>query len=157
MTKHFFINEGCHSSMKKQQINCFIKAYVSTWNIIIFKTLLSTRHYVQTRNRCENLDLAGRNVIFGIIVNTFKFSTRNTLVYLSSRHLALVCKPVLCFFVFFLVIGIHSIQGWTATTRHGVTRKKSTKRLQHTGNLFRKNLQLEDVDIDILVTSRNGD
>ena len=101
MTKHFFINEGCHSSMKKQQINCFIKAYVSTWNIIIFKPWLSTRHYLQTRNRCENLDLAGRNVIFGIIVNTFKFSSRNTLVYLSSRHLALVCKPVLCFFVFF--------------------------------------------------------
>ena len=105
MTKHFFINEGCHSSMKKQQINCFIKAYVSTWNIIIFKTLLSTRHYVQTRNRCENLDLAGRNVIFGIIVNTFKFSSRNTLVYLSSRHLALACKPVLCFFFFFCLFG----------------------------------------------------
>ena len=31
--------------------------------------------------------------------------------------------------------------GWTAT-RSGVTRKRSTKRLTHTGNLFRKNLQL---------------
>ena len=71
-----------------------------------------------------------------------------------------------------------------------VTRKRSTKRLNHTGNLFRKNLQLkvfvnsrvnankivgqrkafhrqripepscvrkETVDIDILVTSKNGD
>ena len=46
--------------------------------------------------------------------------------------------------VFFL-IGIHSIQSWTATTRHGVTRKRNTKRLRHTGNLFRKNLQLKDV------------
>ena len=79
--------------------------------------------------------------------------------------------------------------GWTAT-RSGVTRKRSTKRLTHTGNLFRKNLQLnvsvnsrlkatqvigqrkvlyrqiipesscvrkETIDIDILVTSRNGD
>ena len=27
-----------------------------------------------------------------------------------------------------------------ATTRHGVTRKRSTKRLKHAGNLFRKNL-----------------
>ena len=27
--------------------------------------------------------------------------------------------------------------------RHGVTRKRSTKRVKHTGNLFRKNLQLE--------------
>ena len=47
-------------------------------------------------------------------------------------------------YIFFL-IGIHSMQGWTATTRHGVTRKRSTKRLERTGNLFRKNLQLKDV------------
>ena len=33
----------------------------------------------------------------------------------------------------FFKIGIHSMQDWT------VTRKKSTKRLRHTGNLFRKN------------------
>ena len=82
------------------------------------------------------------------------------------------------------------MQGLTATTRHGVTRKGSTKKLKYTGNLFRKNLQSKDicnfrlkatnivgqrrafyrqripepscarketVDIDILVTSRNGD
>ena len=47
-------------------------------------------------------------------------------------------------FIIFL-IGIQSMQGWTVTTRHGVTRKRSTKRLEHTGNLFRRNLQLEDV------------
>ena len=41
---------------------------------------------------------------------------------------------------FFLIV-IHSMQDWTATTRHGVTRKRSTTRLQQTGNLFRKNLQ----------------
>ena len=90
--------------------------------------------------------------------------------------------------VYFL-IGIHSMQAWTATTRYGVTRKRRIKRLKHTGNLFRKNLQLQlryllildlkpfrsqrrasyrqkipesvrgkkTVDIDILVTSRNGD
>ena len=43
------------------------------------------------------------------------------------------------------LIKIHSMQDWTATTRHGITRKRSTKRLEHTGNLFRKNLQLKDV------------
>ena len=43
---------------------------------------------------------------------------------------------------FFFLIGIHSMQAWAATTRHGVTKKGSTKRLDHTGNLFRKNLQL---------------
>ena len=46
---------------------------------------------------------------------------------------------------FFFLIGIHSMQGWTATKRHGVTRKRSTKRLEHTGNMFRKDLQLKDV------------
>ena len=36
-------------------------------------------------------------------------------------------------------------EGWTATTRYGVTRKRNTKRLRHAGNLFRKNPQLKDV------------
>ena len=60
---------------------------------------------------------------------------------------------------FFKKIGIHAMQCWTATMRHGVTRKRSSKRLKHTQNLFRKNLQSKDVidNIDILVTSRNGD
>ena len=52
----------------------------------------------------------------------------------------------LVFFIYlFILIGIHSMQGSTATMRHGVTRKRSTKRLEHTENLFRKNLQLKDV------------
>ena len=46
---------------------------------------------------------------------------------------------------FFFLIGIHSMQGCTATTRHRVKRKGGTKRLKHTGNLFRKNLQLKDI------------
>ena len=45
----------------------------------------------------------------------------------------------------FFKTGIHSMQGCTATTRHGVTRKEAQKRLQHTENLFRKNLQLKHV------------
>ena len=49
------------------------------------------------------------------------------------------------FFILFFFIGIHSMQGRTATTRYGVTRKKAQKRLQGTENLFRKNLQLKDV------------
>ena len=38
----------------------------------------------------------------------------------------------------FFLIGIHSMQSGTVTTRHGVTKKRSTKRLKHAGNLFRK-------------------
>ena len=37
------------------------------------------------------------------------------------------------------------MQAWTATTMHEVTRKKAQKRLEDTENLFRKNLQLNDV------------
>ena len=91
--------------------------------------------------------------------------------------------------LFLKQIGIHTMQGWTATTKHGVTRKRSTKKIQHAENLFTKNLQLKDVnsrlkatkiigqrkafyrqripesscarkqtaDIDILLTSRNGE
>ena len=90
-----------------------------------------------------------------------------------------------CLYFRFFLIGIHSMQDWTATTRHGVTRKRTTKRLKDTGNQITKNLQLkisvnskiigqrkafykqripesscarkEAVDKDIVVTSRNGD
>ena len=48
-------------------------------------------------------------------------------------------------FVLFFLIGIHCMQGRTATTRLGVTRKEAQKRLHDTENLFRKNLQLKDV------------
>ena len=40
------------------------------------------------------------------------------------------------------LIGIYSMEDGNATTRHEVTRKRSTKRLKHTGNLFTRNLQL---------------
>ena len=43
------------------------------------------------------------------------------------------------------LIGIHSMQGLTATTMHVVTRKRDTKRLNNTGNLFRKKLQIKGV------------
>ena len=36
----------------------------------------------------------------------------------------------------FFKIAIHSMQGGTANIRHGVTRKRSTKRLKHTENLL---------------------
>ena len=45
----------------------------------------------------------------------------------------------------FFKIGIHSMDDWTATTRHGVTRTRNEKRLKHPGNVFRKNLQLKGV------------
>ena len=41
---------------------------------------------------------------------------------------------------YYFLIEIHSMQGRTATARHGVTRKRNTKRIKHIRNLFRKNL-----------------
>ena len=56
--------------------------------------------------------------------------------HLERKHGHLAIAP------YFFLIGIHSMQGWTATKRHRAARKRSAKRLKHTGNLFRKNLQL---------------
>ena len=58
-------------------------------------------------------------------------------MYIINTHVVLSIS--------FFLIGIHSMRGSTATTRHGVTRKRSTKRLKHTGNLIRKNQQLKDI------------
>ena len=43
------------------------------------------------------------------------------------------------------LIQVHSVKGSTATTRQGFTRKKTTKELKHTENMFRKNVLLKDV------------
>ena len=55
----------------------------------------------------------------------------------------------------FFLIGINFIQGRTASTRHGVARKRNIKRLQHTENLFRKNLQLKMSVNSRLVVTKN--
>ena len=44
--------------------------------------------------------------------------------------------------IFFKKNKSHSFLGWIATTRLGDRRKRNTKRLKHTRNLFRKNLKL---------------
>ena len=47
--------------------------------------------------------------------------------------------------ILFLIGIMNAMQGWTATTRHGLARKEVQKRLQDTENIFRKNLQLKDL------------
>ena len=51
------------------------------------------------------------------------------------------CGFIIEFCVVFLIV-IRSMQSWTGTTRHTDTRKRSTKRLKHTANLFTKNIYL---------------
>ena len=72
------------------------------------------------------------------LVYLFKVVTKLTLF---SNVSAQISNFKLSNQIFFFKIGIHSMQGWTATTRYGVTRKRTTKRLKHTGNLFRKTPQ----------------
>ena len=73
------------------------------------------------------------------ISNKFKtFVQKNGIKHIFRAPYTLLQKV-------FFEIGIHSLQDWTTTVGHGVTRKRTTKRLKHTGNLFRKNLQLKGV------------
>ena len=46
------------------------------------------------------------------------------------------------FFPLFYWDSLH--EGSTATTTHGIIRKRSTKRLKHIGKLFRMNLKVSD-------------
>ena len=69
--------------------------------------------------KCITFDLKKyRGVIFYDTEESCKIWKKNWLVCLS------------------FLIGIHFMQGWTAATRHGVIRKRHTKRLKHPGNLF---------------------
>ena len=65
----------------------------------------------------------------------------------NKNHFTYIISNICPLFqpLIFLLIGIHSMQGRTATTRHEVTGKEAQKRIQDTENLFRKNLQLKDV------------
>ena len=73
----------------------------------------------------------------------FAFKKENP--FFSSNQIYDILSEEILFEMIFFLIGIHSMQSRTAPMRHGVTTKRSTKRLHHTGNLFRKNLQLKDV------------
>ena len=55
--------------------------------------------------------------------------------------LLLLARTVLSTSIF--LIGIHSMQGWTTTTRHGVTRKRNSKRWRHTGNCLERTYSLK--------------
>ena len=56
-----------------------------------------------------------------------------------------VLLAVLVSCTFFFLIGIHSMQSWTATMRDRVTNKKKYKTLNHAGNQLRKGLQMKGV------------
>ena len=45
--------------------------------------------------------------------------------------------------LFFILLEFMPCKAEQVAMRHGVTRKKSTTKLKHSGNLFKKNLQLK--------------
>ena len=74
-----------------------------------------------------------------IIINIYIYIYIYTYIYIY------ICICIYIYvYVYIYLIGIHAMQGWTATARHEVTRKRNTKRLRRTGNPLRKNLHLKD-------------
>ena len=61
--------------------------------------------------------------------------THNVLMSLISLTLSMFGTLILTlnFYYCYYLIGIYFIQDWTAIIRHGVTRKRSTRRKAHTG------------------------
>ena len=79
----------------------------------------------------------------GIPIEIRGFMKQHFIIFKPDENY--ICLEYLRDCTFFLLIGIHSMQGTAATTRHGVTRKRGTKRLKHARNLLRKDLQLKDI------------
>ena len=85
---------------------------------------------------CELLYLGKKVYIFRLLDLKMTWEAIRTRKVTGSNYIH--------FHIYILEIN-NSMQGWKATTRHEVTTKKSTKRLKHTGNMFRNNLQLKGV------------
>ena len=77
-------------------------------------------------------------VKIGVLKNFFKFYKENPAWESLFNNVAGLKRSV-------TLLKRVSSTDWTATMKHGVTGKRNVKRLQHTGNLFSKNLQLIDV------------
>ena len=75
------------------------------------------------------------------LFSVFKIQVAFNLYWLSASVFHHYYECTFLNIGFFLIV-FYYMQGWTATTRHGVTRKRSIKRSKHTVNLFTKNLQL---------------
>ena len=122
--------------------NCFAKGAIDT-HPILHQILQFKRKYF------DYIPLANNESLFVTPIDTSEvFNITSFKVESDGPNSSFSIKilKLLFFFFFFFSIGIHSMQGRTVTTRHGVTRKKKAqKRLQATENLFRKNLQLKDV------------
>ena len=131
-----------HSS-PKNIVNSQIKKklLLQLWTYCLKRNLFSVTsiaHYKQLFNVFDNLKKkSSKKYTFPVpfinfivllfelcewIHKNFKNIHQNTFAYLTFHQrltFTFISK------VFFFLIGFHSMQGWIATTRHGVTRKKA--------------------------------
>ena len=122
----FIVYSGCFRCKASEFVE--VKEYS-------FSVQFSMKHYLTCWNQ--------NSVTFSFVctMSVFKTFTKSGRDYQTKFKVIKKCYLLR----FFFSTGTHSMQSWTTTTRHGVTRKRSTKRVKHTGNLFRKNLQLKGV------------
>ena len=126
-------------------LKTFIKVYVwqvfvNVWqNFIFFLDIMSDRFWkiiCSLANKIHINSLKLKMPFHDKI--TVKKMIQNACNCCFSRILPIYLKKkIFFFFTYIYLIGIHSMQGWTATTWHQVTRKRR-KRLKHTGNLFKR-------------------
>ena len=138
LTRKFW-NSLFHPNSDKHLIkNCVLGLSLN----IRWCKLFGISHHKRTRKKISNITVVGTISLLcvktWVALNWLPDITNYSYCLLD---LVFVLENIYMYFL----IGIHSMQGWKATIRHGVIRKRNTKRLQHTGNLFRKNLQLKDV------------
>ena len=72
--------------------------------------------------------------VHSVLYTRFKFSSHQHYLDILVKTSCQEPHKAIFFFLFFF-LEIHSMQGWKATTRHGITRKRSTWRLKNIGNL----------------------
>ena len=86
-------------------------------------------------NFIEVINSKGKNIILGCIYQQPSTNPTEFIDIFISKLLWKISKEDKTIalmgdlFIYLFLIGIHSMKGWTATTRHGVTRKRSTKKI----------------------------
>ena len=126
---NFFANSEVH--WQENSIKMMQHGFIKTWWLLFIGSIAA---------------LLGIQVPVSLELSKKQFQYKRTTTPRVADYLLSVLQQIWVRFEkkIFLIV-IHSMQGWTATTRHVVTRKRNTKRLRHIGNLFRKNLHLKDV------------
>ena len=133
-----YLNNYIKSFYEDSTSISFVTQYDLHWFTLIYMIYIETQE--NSKNEILTTLARKRKAIYNRVFSSKKNDLesplkkrKNQVYYQENRQKIL--------HIFFL-IGIHSMQGWTTTARHGVARKRSAKRLKHPGNLFRKSLQL---------------